>query len=352
VHEKEPARRSLAELISEYAEYLRHEQHASAVTQTGYRSQLNRFRRFIIARYGREPDVSELAVADVRDYLYSLSRTGLRPRTLRGAMCPVRNLFTLALERGYRPDNPALSVRLPRKDAPVRATVSDEEIARLLSGVEREPDAARRTMMRAVLAVLVYTALRRQELLDLEVSDIDLHERRLTVRRGKGSKRRAVPLSQDCARALREWLDLRRTLGCRHSGLFITDRGRRLGENGLSKIIEATRAMADLREHTHITPHAIRHAAATRMLRNGADLRSIQHILGHTNLHTTQVYLHTDEQQLQRVAELTALGEVKRTSAPAPAGRRRRDAEREGRRGAGEGATRRRRLYREDRRRR
>jgi integrase/recombinase XerC len=264
-------------------------------------------------------------LADVRDYLYTLSRQGLRPRTLRGAICPVRNLLALAVERGYRFDNPAASLRLPKKDAAVRRTVSDEEIALLLAGVEREADNTVRAMMGALLAVLVYTALRRQELLDLDVTDVDLTERRLTVRRGKGSKRRAVPLSQDCSRALRDWLEVRQALGCRHSGLFITDRGRRLGENGLATIFEKARALADLRGARHVTPHAIRHAAATRMLKNGADLRSIQHILGHTNIQTTQVYLHTDEQQLQRVAELASLGESRRTEPPAPqpGGRRR-----------------------------
>jgi site-specific recombinase XerD len=334
--------------IAEYAEYLAHEQHASRTTQTGYRSQLNRFRRFLIDRYGREPTVGELTSADVRDYLYTLSRKGLRPRTLRGAMGPVRNLLALAVERGYRDDNPAVTLRLPKKDAAVRMTVSDEEIARLMAGVDREADPVDRAMLRALLAVLVYTAVRRQELLDLDVPDVDLNERRLTVRRGKGSKRRAVPLSQDCTKALREWFDIRATLGCRHPGLFMTDRGRRLGENGLAKLLDRARAMADLREARHITPHAIRHAAATRMLKNGADLRSIQHILGHTNINTTQVYLHTDEHQLQRVAELASLEEVKKTEAPArPAGRRRR----EGRAGRGTPA-RPERYYREDRRRR
>src|SRR5439155_22479070 len=174
--------------------------------------------------------------ADVREYFYRLSRKGLRPRTLPGAICPVRNLFSLAIDRGYRQNNPAATLKLPKRDAPVRATVSDEELVRLVAGVEREPDGTRRAMCRALIAVLVYTAVRRQEVLDLKVGDVDLNERRLTIRHGKGNKRRAVPLGKDCARALREWLAVRAGLGCKHEALFIRDRTRKLGETGLTKL--------------------------------------------------------------------------------------------------------------------
>src|SRR5262249_20326770 len=91
------------------------------------------------------------------------------------------------------------------------------------------------------------------------------------------------------------------------SYLFVTDRRRRLGEVGLHALIETAKSLADLREHRNIKPHSIRHAAATRLLRNGADLRSIQQFLGHSQLQTTAMYLHTDEQQLQRIAGLSEL---------------------------------------------
>src|SRR5438876_1171832 len=103
---------ALAAVIAEYAESLAHEQHASRSTQSGYRTALNRFRKFQVERYGREPSIDELTNADVREYFYSLSRKGLRPRTLRGAICPVRNLFSLAIDRGYRVDNPAATLKL------------------------------------------------------------------------------------------------------------------------------------------------------------------------------------------------------------------------------------------------
>jgi integrase/recombinase XerC len=305
--ERKRSEPTLASAIDEYADYLRHEQHASATTQRGYRSNLRRFVRFIAARYPQEPAVCDITIADIRDFLYSLSRKGLRPRTLCGMLYPLRNMLALAVERGYRGDNPALAVRLPQKDAAIRMTVREEELTQLFVGVERERDPEERAMNRAILSVLVHTAVRRQELLGLDIGDVDLAEKRLTVRSGKGSKRRTVPLSQPCHDALKEWLDVRRPMGCKHNALFVADRRRRLGDIGLSNIIEKIRAMADLRDADHITPHAIRHAAATRMLKKGGDLRSIQQILGHSSLQTTAVYLHTDEAQMKRVVDLAAL---------------------------------------------
>jgi site-specific recombinase XerD len=115
--------------------------------------------------------------------------------------------------------------------------------------------------------------------------------------------------SRVCQEALADWLGTRQLLGCTHDGLFIKDRCRRLGDQGLMSLIQRIRAVSDLREARHITPHAIRHAAATRMLKRGGDLRSIQEILGHSSLQTTATYLHTTEEQLKKVVELSTFAE-------------------------------------------
>jgi site-specific recombinase XerD len=293
---------TLSEAVTAYIEYLEHEQGASRTTRFGYTSYLRRFTRYLTERYGREPGLGEVSTDDVRSYLYQLSRRGLRPRTLRSAMYPLRGLFGFAVDRGYRPDNPATAVKLPKKDAPVRATVSDEELEQLLAGCEREVEPARRAMVRAVLAVLIYGGLRRQELLDLQVTDIDRAQRKLTVRSGKGAKSRTLFVCQACVQALHDWMVARPKSP--HPYLFVTDRHRRLGEEGLRTLVERAKSLADLREHGNIKPHSIRHAAATRLMRNGADRRSIQQFLGHSDLQTTAMYLHTDDQQLERISEM------------------------------------------------
>lgn len=299
---------TFADAMLRYLEYLEHEQGASRTTCAGYQSGLRRFARFLAGRQTAEPLLTDVSADDVRSYLYSLSRRGLRPRTLRGAIYPLRGLFGLAVTRGWRPDDPARAVKLPKKDAAVRETVSDEELEQLLAACEREPAVVRRTMLKAVLAGLIYTGLRRQELLDLQVADLDLKERKLLVRCGKGSKSRTVYLCQPCVEVMREWLSIRPK--AKHPYLFLTDVGRRLGEEGLRHLVETAKSLADLRDHENIKPHSIRHAAATRLLRNGADLRSIQQFLGHSHLQTTAIYLHTDERQLQRISELAAFDEA------------------------------------------
>jgi len=293
---------TLTTAIEYYVEYLQHEIHATTSTRLGYTSYLRRFHRYLTGRNGTEPNLEAITTDDVRSYLYTLSRQGLRPRTLRTAMYPLRGLFAMAMARGYRPDNPARAVKLPKKDAAIRETVSDEELEQLLAGCERTTDPVRRSMLKALLSVLIFAGVRRQELLDLQVGDIDLKEKRLLVRSGKGGKSRSLFLCQQCVDAVREWLAVRPR--ARHSYLFLVDTCRRLGEVGLVALIEQAKSLADLRDHGNIKPHAMRHAAATRLLRNGADLRSIQQFLGHSQLQTTAVYLHTDEQQLQRIAEL------------------------------------------------
>jgi site-specific recombinase XerD len=296
---------TLQQAVELYGEYLIHEQRARPTTRVGYRSGLNRFYRFVAGRCDAEPLLAEVGVEEIRQYLYHLSRRGLRPRTLRGALYPVRGLFRLAVERGYVAEDPTRGVRLPKKDAAVRPTVSDEELEQLLKGCAREPDLGRRRMVKALLAILVYGGLRRSELLDLQIGDVDLVQARVTVRNGKGGKARSLFVCEDCVQAVRDWLAVRPKTS--QPFLFLTDRRRRLGEVGLAQIMAAAKSLADLRDHENIKPHAIRHAAATRLLRNGADLRSIQHFLGHNQLQTTAIYLHTDEQQLQRMAECTAL---------------------------------------------
>lgn len=300
--------------IRAYCDFLTHELHASESTRLGYQAYLRRFNRFLIERHGAVPQLAEVTTDDVRSYLYRLSREGLRPRTLRGAIYPIRGLFGMAVERQYIGDNPAKAVKLPKKDAAVRESASDEQLEQLLAGCERERDPQRRAMLRALLSVLIYGGLRRQETLDLQVGDIDLKKGQLLVRSGKGSKSRAIFPCQACLQAIRDWLEVRPKSP--HSYLFTVDRRRRLGEEGLRRLVEQAKSLADLRDHENIKPHAMRHAAATRLLRNGADLRSIQNFLGHSCLQTTAMYLHTDEQQLQRIAELGTLGDAQPAASP------------------------------------
>lgn len=296
----------LEQLKVDYLNYVCHELGLANKTYTTYQSWLNNFIRWLKQNGYAEPTVAEFNTPTLRRYLYYLSTNGLRPRTIRGAFHPLRGLGKYLMASGAIAEDPVRLVTLPKKDAAIRLTVTDEEIERLLEATTRIRDKRKTSLAKAVLGVLVYSGLRRQELLDLQIDDVSLSEKTLLVRSGKGGKSRKLYVADDLVDALAEWTTLYRPKGS-SPFLFAIDKSRRLAEEGLRLLLEEIKAIAGLAGSENIKPHSLRHACATRLLRNGADLRSIQSFLGHSSLAVTSVYLHTDEQQLRSVRNLAAL---------------------------------------------
>lgn len=306
----------LSNAIVDYIAYIRHEKGLSKLTVLHYQSNLRALLRWIKENgFGDAPEVDILTLPTLRRYLYQMSSRGLRPRSINTAFHGPRGLCVFLVENGALTENPMLKLTMPKKDAATRRTVSDDEITLLLDACERQSNPRQIAHTRAVLSALVYAGLRRAEVCDLFLGDVNLKENSLLVRQGKGQKSRKVFVCSDCIDALREWMAVRET-DTKHNYLFSIDRNRRVHNQGLASIITNLKATAGLRDHTNILPHALRHACATRLLRNGADLRSIQAFLGHGNLTVTALYLHTNEEQLRNIAELGAL---KPKSAPTPA---------------------------------
>jgi site-specific recombinase XerD len=231
---------------------------------------------------------------------------GKRPRTVRSAFNPIRGLGEYLVQQGVLTENPSLKVTMPKKDAAIRRVVTDEEVTQLLEACERQRSDKQVALSRALLSVLVYGGLRRQELLDLHLSDVNLEEGSILVRSGKGSKSRKVFVYRECRDAVREWLNFR-PAQTDHDYLWAYDRTRRISEDGLREVVETVKAIAGLRSHKDIVPHSLRHNCATRLMKNGADVRSIQAFLGHSSINTTQMYLHVSEEQLRGIADLGAL---------------------------------------------
>lgn len=153
---------------------------------------------------------------------------------------------------------------------------------------------------RAILATLLYTGIRRSELVALRLTDVDLETRTLTVRHGKGGRSRVVPLRDDLIALLRDWLELRPDGD--HDLLFTNRIGQPLGKHGLQEAFRrAVRAAAI--ERRGVSIHTLRHTFASTLLQNGADLVSIQTLLGHTSLDTTAVYLHVQMDGLREAVE-------------------------------------------------
>jgi site-specific recombinase XerD len=320
----------LSDAIGDYSQFARHELGHSPNTYHAYVSWQRNFARWLADNGMPDPPVKEISGALIRRWSYYLSGGNRRPRTVRSALHAIRALFRYLAEHNVLPSDPSLEVRLPKKDAATRLLVTDEDLIKLLEAAERQRSDYRAVRDRAVLSVLIFCALRRQELIDLTVGAVNLNDRSLLVQHGKGNKSRTIFLCDEAVEAIREWLALRQGLGCRHDFLFVTDKQRRFGENALAAMLEEVKAIAGFKGDARIKPHSIRHAAATRLLRNGADLRSIQTWLGHSQLETTAIYLHTDEQQVRKIAPLAALrppssdGPVHASGSPETGRRRRR----------------------------
>jgi site-specific recombinase XerD len=210
-----------------------------------------------------DPLIDTISPELIRRYSYWLSARKLRPRTIRGALHALRSLFAFLTTMGALPANPAVEVRLPRKDAATRLLVTGDDLRNLLVAAGRQHSDFRSVRDRAILAVLIYGGLRRQELLDLTVPAVNVSDPALLVQHGKGEKARVVPLCEEALPPLREWLAMRAQMGCSHEFLFIGMGHRRLGEFTLAAIIEEIKAIAGMKGDPRIKPHSIRHAAAT-----------------------------------------------------------------------------------------
>lgn len=297
----------LTDCITDYLRFILHERGLSKNTHKGYQAMSRHYLHWLAENGHPEPTTDALTVTLLRRYLYYLSGKGLRPRTIRSYFDPLGGLCLFLIKNGVLTENPVKSLTLPKKDAARRETVSNEEIAGLLTacGHYRNPRLAARNS--AALHVLIFGGLRRAELCDLQFSDVDLSEKSLLVRAGKGQKSRKIYLPKNAVDAIREYLPFR-PKDCQHPYLFAVDRQRRLWYNGLQVLLEDVKATAGYAGRENIKPHSLRHWRATDLMRAGADLKSVSAFLGHNQLSTTSIYLHTDEEQCRSIAELSTLG--------------------------------------------
>jgi integrase/recombinase XerD len=287
-----------AELL-DFLAYLELERGLSRNTLEAYRSDLLQFGEFL-ARH-------RLTLAGVRHgeiaaFLSGLAdgsadRPPLAPATLSRKVASLRSFYRHLRREGTLEHDPTAELRGPRKTRTLPRVLSRDEVARLLSGPRGTDPLALRD--RALLELMYACGLRASEAIGLELADVDLEEAVLCAR-GKGSKERLVPIGRQAIAALRAYLHGGRPalLGARaESRLFVNHRGTRLTRQGLYKVIQGHARRAGL--HEKMSPHTLRHTFATHLLAGGCDLRSLQEMLGHADLATTQVYTHLSADRLK-----------------------------------------------------
>lgn len=274
-----------------FLEYLAVERGASPHTLRSYRSDLTEFTRFLA-----EEGIGGLAEADsraVRAYLARLHQRRLSKATVARKLAAVRSCFRFMARRGVLEGNPARQVRSPRLGRRLPSFLPKDEATQLLDAAPVPGAAGARD--RALVELLYASGLRVAEGCGLDLDDLD--EARRTVRVvGKGDKERVVPVGETALEALAAHLVLR---GRQRGPLFQNPRGGRLTTRSAHRIVKRMALRAGLGQR--VTPHTLRHSFATHMLGEGADLRLIQELLGHSRLSTTQRYTHVSAEHLMRV---------------------------------------------------
>jgi integrase/recombinase XerC len=244
----------------------------------------------------RAEDVDLLAV---RSYLAHLRAEGISKTSIGRHVSALRTFFSFLKREGRLAQNPAKSVGTPRREKTLPRTLSVGEAGAVVEARGREGALGARD--RALLELLYATGLRVSELVALRLGDVDLSARQVrTV--GKGRKERVVPFGQPAAAALRAWLKERAAflpVARDAEILFLNARAGRLTDRSVRRVLD--RALAAAAVPRHASPHALRHSFATHLLAAGADLRSIQELLGHASLSTTQRYTHLDAERLIEV---------------------------------------------------
>ncbi|MBI4185367.1 MAG: site-specific tyrosine recombinase XerD [Proteobacteria bacterium] len=284
-------------LLDAFLELLVAERGAAANTVTAYRRDLDDFAAFL-ARRGL--GLTEARADDVRDYLGRLARERLSPRTGARRLSALRQFHRFLLAEGVRADDPSAQVDGPRRGRALPKYLGEGEVSALIAAARRKPG-REGLRLSALLELLYATGLRVSELVGLPRSALARGGEVLIVR-GKGAKERLVPLSVPAREAVAAWLRLRAgegTDGARSPWLFPSrSAAGHLTRQWVTRMLKELAAAAGI-DPARVSPHVVRHSFASHLIAHGADLRSVQQMLGHADIATTQIYTHVLEDRLR-----------------------------------------------------
>ncbi len=286
--------------IQRFLEELRR-RNASAHTLRNYASDLEQFLAYFTLDDQPAPQVESIDALAIREWLGHLYGQRLTAVSMRRKLAAVRSFFKFLMREGVVENNVARLVRTPKAPKSLPVVMSAEQTNALVDGIPQAADKLERPFPARDLAIfeLLYgCGLRISELVGLDLEDFDFSERWVRVR-GKGRKERQVPFTGKAAAALERYLAARRPAQASDRALLLNHRGRRLTDRGARGIVKFYARM--ISGDSSIHPHSLRHAYATHLLSDGADLRAIQELLGHAQLSTTQKYTQVSLTDLMAV---------------------------------------------------
>jgi integrase/recombinase XerD len=286
-------------MVQAYLDFLVVEKGLSSNSITAYAADIARFLDFLESRGFESLDHVDITV--ILAWLVHLTREGLVPKSRARHLITIRGLFRFLVNEKFMPVNPVKEVDIPRTGRPLPDIITVPEVAALLDAIDTTHPRELRNA--AMLEIMYGAGLRVSELIHLHTQDVNLDANIVRVT-GKGDKERMVPLGTRAAIVTREWKDRGRPRMLKNITspyLFTARAGKPMTRQGFWKIIKKYAVSAGISRN--VTPHTLRHSFATHLLEGGADLRSVQIMLGHTDISTTQIYTHISRDYLLRMHE-------------------------------------------------
>ena len=296
-----------ASALEDYEADLTVHQTVSEHTRRAYCADAQSVLEFLVRAAGGEPiALRDVELANLRHWLMEIHENGASPSTAARRIAGVRSFFTFLRRSGRIEASPAERLQAPKKPGRLPAVLKQSAAETVLANTAQTPSADMEQTTeptpvqlrdRAIVELLYATGMRVSELTGLNLDSIDFTNKLITVI-GKGRKERRVPFGGPSEAALNAWLDKGRdALAAEPEALFVGVRGKRIDPRQVREVVG--RATAGYSDSPRLSPHGLRHSAATHMVENGADIRQVQEMLGHASLSSTQIYTHVSLQRLK-----------------------------------------------------
>ncbi|MCQ9206988.1 MAG: tyrosine recombinase XerC [Omnitrophica bacterium] len=278
--------------IEKFKDYLTKEKNYSLHTVKNYVADLKEFAKFLSGK-----DLKDVDYITVRKMLGFLRERAISKRSIARKLSALRSFFTFLQRDGYITANPVASVSTPKMDKKLPLFLDEKTVLKLLTSPDKTSFQGLRD--KAILETLYGAGLRVSELVGIDVGDVDFISGVIKVL-GKGRRERIAPVGDAAITAIRKYVAYRdRKAGEGNEALFLNKSMKRLSDRGVRCIMDKYITVLSMQKH--ISPHTLRHSFATHLLNRGADLRSVQELLGHKNLSTTQIYTHVTTERLKSV---------------------------------------------------
>ena len=280
----------LQRYIKKFINYLEIEKDYSPHTLLNYQIDLKE-----LSEFNKDRPLDKITHLSLRTWLAYLKQKGYAKSTVARKLACLRSFFKFAIREGYLKSNPAISLATPKQDKKLPVFLTVAEVKKLL---ESPPSNTKKGLRdRAIMETLYSTGMRVGELVNINSDSIDFIGGSVKVM-GKGKKERLLPIGERALEAIKDYIDKKDESESRERALFLNHRKKRINPRSVRRIIE--NYIKHISEKKGISPHTLRHSFATHLLDRGADLRSVQELLGHANLATTQIYTHITTERLKQ----------------------------------------------------